>query len=400
MTTRKQFDSEKTLNASGILVILIVGSLSVYTESDSAQWLWVAFLAVAILASFIACLLVQSDSQRTPIFWVMALLITSIFFAVEIDLVAILTIVWIVVAAELYGPRRAAMLAFASIIVFLLSQIYHSGIENLLNSLVSAVIYSLLQMFALSMVLRATRERKLHEETAMLNRELLATRELLSQSTAQAERVRIARDLHDILGHHMTALILNLEVAKHSVQQSKQTKITQDSETDIESEQDKARDKAQEKVEQALALAKLLLGDIRTAVSELREDDNIELLLSIEKLVSGIPGIRFDTNFTAAPKIRSVQLAETILRCVQESLTNIIRHSGASRCQIDMTESDGMCLLVVRDNGASNEQVVSGNGIKGMRERVLAQGGSLNWEQDSEGFTLEIELPLGVTDED
>jgi signal transduction histidine kinase len=56
-------------------------------------------------------------------------------------------------------------------------------------------------------VQRAIRERTLREETALLNRELVATRELLSQTTAQVERVRIARNLHDLLGHHMTALI-------------------------------------------------------------------------------------------------------------------------------------------------------------------------------------------------
>lgn len=396
MTTRTQFDSEKALNTSGILVILIVGSLGVYAESDSALWPLIAFLCVAILASFIACLVNQNDAIQRLIFWVMALLIAAVFFLVELDIVAILTIVWIVIAAELYGPRRAAILALASMTLFLLSQIYHSGLENLLGSLVSAIIYSLLQIFALSMVLRAIRERKLHEEAALLNRELLATRELLSQSTAQAERVRIARDLHDILGHHMTALILNLEVANHSIQQSTNSGAAKTSDAGLEP----ARVKAQEKVEQALALAKLLLGDIRTAVSELREDDSIDLLASIQKLTIGIPNLRFETDFGSAPQIRSVHLAEILLRCVQEAITNIIRHSGANRCQVVMAESDGQCLLVVKDNGASNIEVVPGNGIKGMEERLVAQGGSLDWEQNNEGFTLRIALPLGVTDED
>ena len=396
MTTNDYINSEKALNLSGILVISIIGALGVYTESNSPIWPFVAILAVALLAAFIAFLRSESDVQRHRIFWILALLITALFFAVELDVVAILTIVWIVIAAELYGPRRAALLAVASITLFLMSQIYHSGIENLLSSVISAVLYSLLQVFALSVVLRGIRERRLREETALLNRELIATRELLSQSTAQAERVRIARDLHDILGHHMTALILNLEVANHSIQQSAKVRGVDTS----DSEDHRTHEKAQEKVEQALALAKLLLGDIRTAVSELREDDGIDLMASIEKLTEGIPNLKFEIDFSAAPQLRSVQLAETLLRCGQEAITNTIRHSGASECKIVMTAVDGDFVLEVKDNGALNVEVVPGNGIIGMQERVTAQGGSLSWEQAPESFTLRIVLPLGETDED
>jgi two-component system sensor histidine kinase DesK len=208
---------------------------------------------------------------------------------------------------------------------------------------------------------------------------LVATRELLSQSTAQSERVRIARDLHDILGHHMTALILNLEVAKHS-----------------------AEGKAQEKVEQSLALAKLLLGDIRTAVSELREDDTIDLQQSIGKLVADIPDLQFDIDFTGAPPIKHVELAETLLRCTQEGITNVLRHSDASECRISVTGEDGKCRLQVADNGTGNGNVNSnangevdpGNGLKGMAERVSANGGELSWQKTKSGFSLQVELPL------
>ncbi len=396
MTIRKHFDSEQALNLSGILVVSLIGSLAVYTESSSPSLPLVAFLATALLASFIVCIRSQSNLQQHILFWTMALIITALFFIVEIDVVAVLTIVWIVIAAELYGPQRAALLGMASMAIFLISQIYHTGMGNLLDSIVSTMLYSLLQVFALSVVQRGIRERRLHEETALLNRELLATRELLSQSTAQTERIRIARDLHDILGHHMTALILNLEVANHSVKQYSQASSADSSAT----ERQRAQEKAQEKVEQALALAKLLLGDIRTAVSELRDDDGIDLLASVEKLTEGIPNILFDIDFTSAGQFRSVQLAEILLRCIQEAVTNSIRHSGASQCQIVVKESGGACVLIVRDNGATTREIVPGNGIRGMQERVLEQGGSLNWERAEEGFTLRIELPSGVENED
>jgi len=243
----------------------------------------------------------------------------------------------------------------------------------------------------------------LREETALLNRELLATRELLSQSTAQAERVRIARNLHDILGHHMTALILNLEVANHSVRQSISTeddKLNPERESQESKLQIERTTKAQNKVEQALALAKLLLGDIRTAVSELREDDKIELQHSIEKLTEDIPNLVFDIDCESAPPIRSVQLAEILLRCAQESITNVIRHSNGNKCRISLAASENHCVLTVSDNGRFESDILPGNGIKGMQERVAAIGGVIRWAQSSEGCTVHIEIPLGANNED
>jgi signal transduction histidine kinase len=397
------FNSEKTLSLSGILVIVLIGSLAVYAVRDSWLWPLAAILASAILIGFSVFLLGDDRPRKLRIFWTMGLLIALFFFVVEVDFVAILTIVWVTQAAELYGPRRAAFLALASMTVFLLSQVYHSGIENLFNSLISTVLYGLFQVFALSVVQRGIRERTLREETALLNRELIATRDLLSQSTAQAERVRIARNLHDILGHHMTALILNLEVANHSVK--KNIDIEDEAPANKQEKQDPSlrkqrEDKAQEKVEQALALAKLLLGDIRTAVSELREDDRIDLQRSIKKLTEGIPNLEFDIDFGAAPPIRSVQLAEILLRCSQEAITNVVRHSSADACRIAMTESEGLCVLTVTDNGSSQSEIVAGNGIKGMQERVAAIGGSLNWEQSDQGVSIRVEAPLGAENED
>jgi two-component system sensor histidine kinase DesK len=403
MSDNDYFNSEKALNSSGILVIALIGSLAVYTLQDSWLWPFVALLASCILIGFSIFLIGDDSSQKRRIFWILGLLITVFLFLVELDLVAILTIVWIVQAAELYGPRRASFLAVASLTVFLLSQVYHNGMGNLFDYLISAVIYGSLQVFALSAVQRAIRERTLREETAVLNRELVATRELLSQTTAQAERVRIARNLHDILGHHMTALILNLEVANHSVKKSisiEHENPDNKQERKDSSERQKREDKAQEKVEQALALAKLLLGDIRTAVSELREDDRIDLKSSIEKLAEGIPNLGFEIDSSAAPPIRSVQLAEILLRCSQEAITNVIRHSNADACRIAMTESQGLCVLAVADNGSPQSEIVAGNGIKGMQERVAAIGGTLDWEQSTQGFSLRFEVPLGAENED
>jgi len=403
MLERNYFNSEKAFNISGILVIVLVGSLVLYSEKETWLLPYLAILIVSIFSGFITFLMSTERTQKIRIFWVQSILIALLFISVAENSIAILTIPWVVQAAELYGSRRASLLAFLSISAFVLSQIYHNGLENLLQALISGVLYGLFLVFALSVVQRGIRERMHRENTELLNRELLATRELLSQSTAQAERVRIARNLHDILGHHMTALILNLEVANHSVRQSlgsEDEKLNPERESQEFKLQIERTSKAQDKVEQALALAKLLLGDIRTAVSELREDDKIELQHSIERLTEDIPNIIFDIDCRSAPPIRSVQLAEVFLRCAQESITNVIRHSNASKCQISLTESEDRCVLTVSDNGRFESEILPGNGIKGMQERVSAIGGAIRWAQSSEGCSVHIEIPLGANNED
>ena len=148
-------------------------------------------------------------------------------------------------------------------------------------------------------------------------------------------------------------------------------------------------------MEQSLALAKLLLGDLRTTVSELRDDDAIDLQHSINTLVTGIPRLEIDVDFSAAPEIKDVRLAETLLRCTQEAITNVLRHSAATQCRIEVAGVGDKCILTVSDNGNSKLEIVPGNGLKGMTERVANNGGELSWQQTDGGFSLRVELLMG-----
>lgn len=382
MGATKYLNSESMLNASGILVTLFVGSLSIYTVWDTSALAVVAFLLISQLFCF-GLFLALDTSNRSgllALFWIEAILIFSLHFLVNNSFIAILSIILIVQAAELFGSRRSSWMLVACLTVLIISQRYHLGEGRILDTLFTAISFGLFMVFALSAILRAINERKLREETRALNRELIATRELLSQSAAQGERVRIARDLHDILGHHMTALILNLEVAKHKVE-----------------------GEAEEKVELSLAIAKLLLGDLRTAVGELRDDDVIDLEQSITKLIAGIPQVEIEVDFSNAPAIRDVGLAETLLRCTQEAITNVLRHSHASNCRIELRAEKNLCVLTVVDNGQPSlassstkkkEDITPGNGLKGMKERISASGGNLSWRQTEDGFQLRAELAM------
>lgn len=366
--------TENLLNLAGIAVIVLVSSVTISNEQNNDAWLLIVGLATAVPLLFILFLGASNHSSQRLFFILQAVAIAALYFLVSDTIVAILSIVWIVQAAEIFSIKKTLVLLAASASLHVVSQIYHFNGESIVNALINSASFALFQVFAFSASQRANSERKLREETAALNRELLATRELLSQSAAQSERVRISRDLHDILGHHMTALILNLEVANH-----------------------KTEGDAKDKVQQSLSLAKLLLGDIRTAVSEIRQDDNIDLEQSITKLTGGIPDIEFKLDFSSARQIKSVGLAEAILRCTQESITNVLRHSQATQCLITLSTHGDSCLLKIEDNGINASRkgaFTAGNGITGMTERIRALDGELNCTQTAAGFSVSVELPL------
>ena len=112
-------------------------------------------------------------------------------------------------------------------------------------------------LFAMIMSNTAIKESKAREEADALNRQLLSTQQLKKQALTQDERLRIARNIHDVLGHHLTALTINLQVA------SRKADLLESTESQAIKRQ----------VEQSHSIAKLLLSDVREAISDIREGD-------------------------------------------------------------------------------------------------------------------------------
>ncbi|WP_347261207.1 sensor histidine kinase [Rudaea sp.] len=211
------------------------------------------------------------------------------------------------------------------------------------------------------------------EEQRRLNSELRATRTLLTESSRMSERMRISRELHDLVGHHLTALSLNLEVASHLVHGT-----------------------AQEHVRQAQTVAKLLLSDVREVVSQLREGDTIDLSAALKTLVDGVPGLNIHLDLPPRFAVDDPLRAQVLLRCAQEIITNTVKHAGAAnlwlRCE--RTESNELAIHA-RDDGRGAAGFKQGNGLTGMRERLAQVGGRLNIDTHLDrGFALDAWLPL------
>lgn len=229
--------------------------------------------------------------------------------------------------------------------------------------------YFTFQLFGAFTARIAMEEREAKQALAEANAELRVATGLLDISSRAEERVRIARELHDLLGHHLAALSLNLEVARHL-----------------------ATGEAKEQIVKSQGLTKLLLSDVRDSVSRLRGDEPVDLaaaLLSIRDAVSS-PAIHVEAGGVG---VIEPELARTALRAVQEIVTNAVRHSGARNLWLTLTQRDGKLAIDARDDGAGTDHIQFGNGLRGMRERVQQAGGTMDVaSMRGKGFDVHIVL--------
>lgn len=293
--------------------------------------------------------------------------ICGLYFTLPPNTIAILGVIWAAVLAYLNSRFIAYALIPIGMIPYYLSRVYfwefdHVTINFLLNMM--------FQFFSLMTFERMRYAENAELKTQQLNRELLATQALVKAMGEQSERLRISRDLHDTLGHHLTALTLNLQVASHL-----------------------AEGEAKEKVDQSFAIAKLLLSDVRETVSHLRDEAQINIHDAIQQLIAGIDAPTMQLVMDETVEIRDAQVAETVFRCVQEALTNVIRHSQATACQVMLTETPQHWLLRIQDNGKIHTgSIHAGNGLTGMKERVQSVNGQINWEAGESGFVISVAI--------
>lgn len=205
------------------------------------------------------------------------------------------------------------------------------------------------------------------------NRELRAAQAVIANTVRDAERLRIARELHDAWGHELTALGLQLEIATH---------VTEP-------------ERASEHVQQAKGLASALLGKVRDVVSTLREAERGDLKDALEALARTVPAPAIHVDVSPGAQV-SPEQAHAFIRCAQEAITNAIRHADASNLWLQVTADVKGVRLVARDDGKARPSVASpaGSGLLGMRERMEQLGGRLAIRAGAGfGFTIEAWLP-------
>ena len=256
---------------------------------------------------------------------------------------------------------------------FLVVPVYVRGLGfTWTDALMQSVLYAGFCVFVFVTSLVARQQSQAREDQRRLNAELRATRALLAESARVNERTRISRELHDLLGHHLTALSLNLEVAGHLVEGA-----------------------PREHINQAHTLARLLLSDVREAVSRLRDDDAIDMAATLLPLADNVPGLRIDMRMPEPFLLDDPERAHVLLRCTQEIITNAVRHAHATILELDYQVEGCAVRLHARDDGRGAQGMAAGNGLRGIRERLDGYGGRLQIDPaPGRGFALELVLPL------
>ncbi|HEY6465836.1 MAG TPA: sensor histidine kinase [Candidatus Acidoferrales bacterium] len=193
----------------------------------------------------------------------------------------------------------------------------------------------------------------------------------IERLTQEAERERIARDLHDLLGHTLTAITVKLDLARRL--------LSQDS------------DRARNEIVEAEQTARNALTEVREAVSGYRgEGFDAEISRARRSLLSA------DVKLSTALESVSLSSSQVNVLClaVREAVTNIVRHAQATACHVALSEKEGTICFTVEDNGVGG-QIHEGNGLHGMRERVQSVAGAVGLTSSANGGTrLELTLPL------
>ncbi|MEX2497471.1 MAG: histidine kinase [Wenzhouxiangellaceae bacterium] len=228
------------------------------------------------------------------------------------------------------------------------------------------------QLFAVMVMIYARKAERMAEDLQSVNARLLATRSLLGETARDQERLRLSRELHDVAGHKVTALKLNLRGLARRLD-----------------------DDAAREVDKATALADELLQDLRSVVRHLRETEGIDLAKSLRELAGPFPRPRLELHLDEHARIPRADQAEAMLRVVQEGLTNAARHGPAETLCVRLERAAHRLVLSMEDDGRVSGEVRPGNGLTGMRERLAELGGSLEISKSPMGgLKLTASLPL------
>jgi signal transduction histidine kinase len=351
---------------AAVFVLLIDAPLSRFDGNRSA--------AIAFLWGFLAVVVLKQLVERPKLNWPTGLLLAAEgALALLVCLLwrdtysPILVIIFMADCAMVLGARALVGVAVVTNVALWAIAVYVWHINGAWRVILA---YGGFQLFA---TLTAWYSRRADETAAQLretNAHLMATRSLLEESARDHERLRLARELHDVAGHKLTALKLNLTALQ--------------------------RDAGAPNVDTAAQLATELLADIRGVVAQMRQHDGLDIRAALAQLIAPLPAPpRIHLVIQEDARLASVAQAEALLRVVQEALTNVVRHAGARNVWIELVREAGNIRLRVRDDGKAELPLKEGFGLSGMRERLAQLSGQMDISRAAQGgLALDIQLPL------
>lgn len=263
---------------------------------------------------------------------------------------------------------------------------YEPALQGLLKA-VSNIFTSLnLIIFVMYMILLVQSQQKEKERIKSLNAQLNQANEQLRLYALEAERLaetrernRLAREIHDTLGHALTGIAAGLDACLATM--------------------DASPEFARQQLKKMSDTARRGIKDVRRSVKKLRPDDLEKLSLeeAIGQMVadfSAASGMKIEVLVDCWPEHLREDEEEVIYRIVQEGITNANRHGHAHKVKVHLQTEAGRIVLCLTDDGCGCKMVVPGFGLRHMQERLALLTGTLHYEGSSAGFLIEAVIPV------
>ncbi|MCD2112758.1 sensor histidine kinase [Rhodococcus rhodochrous] len=356
------------LSGLAMLVIVVAVGLPVLFGAATPRiprGVWAALFVVTVTALFWAAV-IEQRSRRAR--FALAVAVGSSWAVVAtapaMGLLPILLVVTAAVSVYLV-PVQVALTIVALNTVVLAASAAIPGAAGEIPLMVG--FYLLIQFATVFGSVSLLREQRMRRELTETHVDLRAATVLLAESARTAERLRISRDLHDLIGHQLTVLALELEAARH-----------------------RDGDGAHEHVERAAGVARALLSDVRNTVGELRAEPR-DLADALHRVAHDLPGL--DVSIAVDPEVRvGDEEVVAFVRALQEIVTNTLRHADARELRVAVTGDGRGTAMSAVDDGSGARTPVIGNGLRGLSERFEALGGEVTVD-GSRGFRVTARVP-------
>ncbi|MEV7550224.1 sensor histidine kinase [Amycolatopsis sp. NPDC089917] len=336
-----------------VLPLLIPAALTLFSSGRTWADVLVILLLIAYSACYVLFPLVLRPSRRRVTYTLSAsMLLIGLVLTFLSDTNPYVLIYATAVLAFTLPPAWALILDSGALLLILVVHLFQGRDD--FGDLI-AVTSITAAMFFMANLVRAVRK-------------LEAANEEIATLAVAGERERLARDLHDILGHSLTTITVKAGLARRILEGGKDDPRALQEITDVEN------------------LTRSALSDIRATVSEYRE---VSLSAEVAGARAALRAAEIDADLPHAVDNVDPALQRTFGYVLREAVTNVLRHSGAKRVKVRL----GKTWLEIEDDGDGGE-VLAGNGLRGLKERLDAVGGTLTATAPSGGgWLVRAEVP-------
>lgn len=359
LTFYQDYNGQGFINLLGGSIVLLLYMVLVWVKNS--WWTAVKFYAVSFLiVSIILVLHFVFNAPNTTLLW-------PLYF--------------IILFMNRVYPRASFIIGITTLTaIFLIYSLSFSTLLGLLGVILVARSIKIRRDAHHLTKLHLEELNKAHKELKTMHNELQEATVHSVRYAALEERTRLASEIHDGLGHQLTSLIVQLQALQ------------------IMQETDPKR--AAESISQLISIARQAMAEVRVAVKEWSNDEMGLGLVALKGLVSQTQGrssIQFNFNQQSDVSEWPIEASIVLYRVLQESLTNVLRHSNATICSIDLEEANDTIYLTVTDNGITTKEKPAnlGFGLNGIVERCKAAGGDCHFSSiEPHGFCLEAVVPV------